>query len=80
MYQTLCISHRDPERPRKENDPSKERPKLSVSFSGSCSPKLLVSITTAQLERSGLIAGENDSLGGREPENDTDNISRYYPI
>ena len=47
-----------------------------VSFSGSCSPKLLVSITTDQLARYGLIADDNDSLGGREPENETDNFVR----
>ena len=59
--------------PRKEKDTSEERPKLSVLFSGSCSPKLPVSITTDHLARSGLISSENDSLGGREPENKTDN-------
>ena len=49
---------------------------MSVSFSGSRSPKLLVSITTDQLARSGLIAGDNDSLRGREPENKIGNFGR----
>ena len=44
---------------------SEERSKLSVLFSGSRSPKLSLSIATDQLARSWLIAGENDSLGGR---------------
>ena len=35
-------------------------------------PKVSVSSTTYQLVRSGLIAVETDSLGGREPENETD--------
>ena len=47
---------------------------MSFSFSRSSYPKLLVSVTTDQLARSGLIAGENDSLGGQEPENKTDNF------
>ena len=47
---------------------------LSVSFSGYCTPKLSVSITTYQLARFGLIAMETESLGVREPENDTDDF------
>ena len=50
--------------------------KLSVSFSGSCYPKLLVYINTDQLAHSGLIADENDSSGGREQENETYNFGR----
>ena len=76
MYYILCRSYRDPDKPRNEKDPSEERPKFLVLFSGSCYPKILVSITTDQLARSGLIAGENDILSGLEPENKTDNFSR----
>ena len=43
-------------------DPSEERPKLSVLFSGSRSPKLALSITTDQLVCSILIAMESASL------------------
>ena len=56
--------------------PSEGRQKLWVLFSGSQSPKLLVSIISNQLARSGLIPVENDSLGGRELENKTDNFER----
>ena len=49
---------------------------LLVQLYCSCYTKLLVSITTDQLACSGLIAGENDSLGGREPENGNDNSGR----
>ena len=64
MYKTLCRAYRDTDGQRKDKDPSEERPKLSVSFSSSCSPKLSVSITIDQLARFGLIAVENDSVGG----------------
>ena len=40
------------------------------------SPKIPVSITTNQLESSGLIAGENDILEGHEPENKTSKFRR----
>ena len=60
-----------------EKDPSEEQPKLSVSFYVSRSPKVLFSIITNQLARSGLIAGENESLVGQEPENDTNNSGRF---
>ena len=50
--------------------------KLLVLFFGSRSPKLSVSIPTDQLVHSGLIASDNDILGGREPENETDNFGR----
>ena len=36
--------------------------------------KLPVSVSTDQLARSGLIAVETDSLGGQEPENETDSF------
>ena len=49
---------------------------MLVSFYGSLSLKLLVSVTTNRVARSGLISGKNDSLGGREPENETDNFGR----
>ena len=49
---------------------------LSVYLSGSRSPKLSSSITTDQLARSRLIAGDNDSLGGREQDNGTENFGR----
>ena len=65
MYYTLCRDYRDPDRPSKENYPSEEWPKLVVSLSSYFSSKLSVSITTDQLARSVLIAGENDSLGER---------------
>ena len=55
------------ERPSKEKDPSEERPKMSVSFSGSCSPKLALYIATGQLAHSRLIARGDCSLGGQEP-------------
>ena len=58
-------------------DPGEERPKLPVPFSSSRYTKLLVSIATNQLSHSGFIAGENDSLGGREPENNADNFGRW---
>ena len=58
----------------KEKDPSEEQPKFLVLFSSSRSTKLSFYITTDKLARSGLITGENDSLGGREPENETDNF------
>ena len=77
MYYTLCRAYIDPGGPRQEQGPNEERSKLSVSFSGSRSIKLQVSVTTNQLARSRLIAGENDSLGGRESENETDNFSRF---
>ena len=48
-----------------------------VSFSCSCSPKLSVSITTDQIARSRLISGKNYSLGGQEPENETNNFSHF---
>ena len=51
--------------PRKEKDPSEERPKFSVSLSGSRPPKLPVSITTDHLACSGLMVMESDSLGGQ---------------
>ena len=76
MYYTLCRSYRDPDGPRKEKDPSEERPKLLVSFSVSFSPKLSLSVTTDQLVCSWLIADKNDSLGGKEPENKTNNFER----
>ena len=50
---------------------------MSVLFSGSRSPRLSLSITTDQVARSGFIAGENDSLGGREQENKTNNFVRF---
>ena len=53
-----------------------KQPNLLVSFSCSCSTKLSFSITTDQMARSGLKAGNNDSLGGQEPENETDNFVR----
>ena len=68
--------YRDPHGPRKEKDPSERWLKLLVLFSGYRSSKLSFSITTNQLARLGLIAGENDSLGGREPENETENFGR----
>ena len=77
IYQTLYRSYRDPEGSRNEEDSSEERLKLSVSFSGSHSPKLLVSITTNQLARSVLVAGENDSLGGLELENEINNFCHF---
>ena len=40
--------------------------------------KLSLSITNNQLERSGLMAGENDNLGARELENDTNNFGRCF--
>ena len=49
---------------------------MLVSFSGSHSLKVSVSITTDQLARSVLIAGGNDILGGRELDNETENIGR----
>ena len=49
---------------------------MLVSLSGSHFPKLLVSITIDQLARSGLIADGIIRLGGREPENETDNFGR----
>ena len=49
---------------------------LRFASSGSRPPKLSVSVTTDQLARSGLIAVETDSLGGREPENENDNFGR----
>ena len=58
----------------KENNPSEECLNLLIFLSNSRSPKLSVSITTDQLALSGLIAGENDSLGGQEPDNETDNF------
>ena len=66
MYYTLFRVYRDFDGTRKENDPSDERPKLSLlsSFSGTRSPKLSFSATTNKLVRYKLIAGENDSLGG----------------
>ena len=38
-------------------------------------PKLSFSITTDQLVHSGLIANDNDSLGGRELDNETKTLS-----
>ena len=64
MYQNLCRAYRVPEGKSKEKDPSEERTKLQVLFFGSRYPTLLVSITDDQLARYGLIAGENDGLGG----------------
>ena len=62
MYYTLCRAYRDPKGSRKEKDPSEQRPKLSVLFSRSRSPKLSLSITTDQLAHSGLIAVDSASL------------------
>ena len=76
MHQSLCRTYRDPDGPRKENDHSEKRPRFLVLFSGSCYTKIPVSITTDQLARSRLIAGENDSLGGQEPEKETNNFGR----
>ena len=56
--------------------PSEQRPKLSVLFSGSCPPKLSFYITIDQLAHSVMISSENDSLGGQEPENKTNNFGR----
>ena len=42
--------------------PSYQRPKLLVSFSGTCYPKLSFSIPTDQLVRFGLIAVDSVSL------------------
>ena len=53
-----------------------ERPKLSASFYSYRLPKLSVSITTNQLVRSGLMVMETGSLGGQEPENETDSFGR----
>ena len=47
---------------------------LSVSFSSYRLPKLSVSVATDQLERPGLILLETGSLGGIEPENNTNNF------
>ena len=77
MNYTLCRYYRESDGPRKENDPSEERLKLSVSFYGSRSPKISFSITTDQLVHSRLIAGENESFGGREQENDIENFGRF---
>ena len=74
MNQTLCRYYRDPDGPRKENDPSEERPKLSVLFSGSSYPKLSSSITTDKLARSELIAGNNGSLREQELDTETENF------
>ena len=60
----------------RKNDPSEEQQKFSVSLFGSRSPKLSSSIITNQLARSGSIAGENDSLVVRKPENYTDGFGR----
>ena len=65
MYYNLFRTYKDPDGPKKEKDPSEEQPKLLVLFSGYRYPKLWVSITTYQLACPILIAGENDSLGGR---------------
>ena len=61
---------------KKEMDSSKEWPKLLVLFFGSCSTKPSFSIITDKLARSGLIAGENDSLERQELENETYNFGR----
>ena len=53
---------------------SEERPKLSVSFSGSHSPKLMVSIPINQSVCYGLMGMENASLVEQELENNTDNF------
>ena len=58
-----------------EENYSKEWPNLLVSFSESCFTTPALSITTDQLERSELIYSENDSLGGRELDNKTNNFS-----
>ena len=41
------------------------------------SPKLSVYIITNWLSCYVLIADDNDSLGGQEPENETDNFGRF---
>ena len=49
---------------------------MLLVFSGYRSPKIPLSITTDQLSRSGLKAGENDSLGGQEPEKNNNKFGR----
>ena len=66
-----------PWRSKEGKYPSEEHPKLSVLFHSSRYPKLSTSITTDQLARYGLIAAETDSLGGQEPENDTNNFGHF---
>ena len=56
--------------------PSNQCPMLLVSLASSRSPKLSVSIVTDQLARSGLTFSENDSLGERELDNETNNFGR----
>ena len=50
----------------KKKYPSQERPKLLVLLSGSCSPKLKVSIPIDQSVCYGLMGMENVILGERE--------------
>ena len=59
--------------------PSEQRPELSVSFSGSCPPKLSLSLDINPECASRSVVMETDSLGEREPENETDNFG-HYPL
>ena len=49
---------------------------MLVLFSMSHFYKLLFSVATDQLERSGLIADKNDSVGVQETDNKNDNFGR----
>ena len=48
--------------PKKENNPIKQHPKLSVSLYGSSSPKISLSINTNKLKRYRLIYIESATL------------------
>ena len=50
---------------------SEERPKFLVSFSFSCSPKLVFFVPINQLVHYVLVGMKNVVLGGREPERET---------
>ena len=60
--------------------PSEKCPTLLVSLSGSCPTKLSVSTSINPQRANWSVVVETDSLGGQEPENDTDNFGHHYPI
>ena len=59
--------------------PNEERSNILVSFSGYCSPKLALPITTNQSACSRFISKGSASLKDQDPENNTDDSGRFFP-